>query len=65
MGDQLSFFEFDEEPFEGGLDEDDRTRGYAEKINYMIVIQCQDESQQVELLKRFANEGIKCRALIG
>lgn len=31
---------------------------------WMIVIECRDESSQVELLNRFVQEGLKCRALI-
>ena len=32
---------------------------------WMIVIDCTDEQQQIELLERFESEGLKCRALIG
>jgi len=37
--------------------------GMADK--YMILVQCRDESQQVELLEKFMGEGLQCRALIG
>jgi hypothetical protein len=32
---------------------------------YMIVIKCENESQQVELLKRFQGEGLNCNAHVG
>jgi hypothetical protein len=31
---------------------------------YMIIITCESESQQVELLERFMEEGLTCRALV-
>lgn len=34
------------------------------KENYMIVIECFSEIEQVELLERFQKEGLKCKALI-
>jgi hypothetical protein len=32
---------------------------------YFVLIECRNEEQQVELLKRFLLEGLKCRALLG
>ena len=32
---------------------------------FMIVVTCQDEKQQVELLGRFQEEGLECKALVG
>jgi hypothetical protein len=32
---------------------------------WMVVIECADEMQQTELLERFMQEGLQCRALIG
>ena len=32
---------------------------------YLVLVQCQDEKQQTELLQRFAAEGLECRALLG
>ena len=32
---------------------------------FKIVVECEGESQQAELLDRFDQEGLKCRALIG
>ena len=32
--------------------------------SFQIVITCADEAQQSTLLERFAEEGLKCRALI-
>jgi len=32
---------------------------------WMVVVDCADERQQVELLERFESEGLRCRALIG
>jgi len=34
------------------------------KEQYMIIIECENEPAQAELLERFSQEGIKCRALI-
>ena len=31
---------------------------------FFVLIECRDEKQQVELLKRFQQEGLKCRALV-
>ena len=33
-------------------------------MEYRVVVDCQDELQQTELLDRFESEGLKCRALI-
>ena len=34
------------------------------KTSFQIVITCENEEQQAELLGRFADEGLRCRALI-
>jgi len=31
---------------------------------FLILVECADEQQQTELLARFAEEGLKCRALV-
>lgn len=31
---------------------------------YMILVECTDETQQTDLLRKFAADGLKCRALI-
>lgn len=31
---------------------------------FLVLVECQDEAQQVELLERFHNEGLSCRALV-
>lgn len=31
---------------------------------YLVLIECRNEEQQVELLERFQREGLKCRALL-
>lgn len=33
--------------------------------HFEIVVMCEDEAQQRELLEQFTSEGLKCRALIG
>ena len=33
-------------------------------LQYSVVIRCTNEAQQIELLDRFANEGLRCEALI-
>jgi ParB-like chromosome segregation protein Spo0J len=35
----------------------------AEK--WLVVVTCDDENHQAELLERFANDGLKCKALLG
>jgi len=32
---------------------------------FMIIITCRDEKQQVELLGRFQDPGLECKALVG
>jgi hypothetical protein len=32
---------------------------------YLVLVECRDEEEQVELLERFSAEGLKCRALLG
>jgi hypothetical protein len=32
---------------------------------FLVLIECADEAQQVELLRRFNAEGLKCRAIVG
>ena len=31
---------------------------------YLVLVTCRDEKQQVELLERFGREGLECRALL-
>jgi hypothetical protein len=38
--------------------------GHMDGLEYRVVVDCQDEMQQTELLDRFQQEGLKCRALI-
>lgn len=48
-----------------GADEAEQQAGTDEiPSQWIILIECQDESSQAELLGRFNSEGIKCRALI-
>jgi hypothetical protein len=32
---------------------------------WLVVVRCRDEKQQVELLGRFQGEGLECKALVG
>jgi hypothetical protein len=34
-------------------------------LNYSVIIDCEDEQQQTELLERFEAEGIKCKPWVG
>lgn len=52
---QLGGFDLDKEEFSG-------EETIPEK--YMILVECEDEQAQVELLERFIAEGLKCRALL-
>jgi len=31
---------------------------------FLVLIECEDETQQVELLRRFHDEGLRCKALV-
>lgn len=44
---------------------DDEGKDETEKLTdgFMIIIDCKDEAQQIELLGRFMGENLKCRAL--
>jgi hypothetical protein len=49
---------------------DGRGDGYDEKSlqlseQFLVLITCRDEKQQVELLGRFQGEGLECGALVG
>jgi len=35
-----------------------------DELRYSILVECQDERQQIELLERFESEGLACRAWI-
>ena len=41
-------------------------RGASQAIpeQYMVLVMCRDEKQQVELLARFAGEGLEVKALL-
>jgi ParB-like chromosome segregation protein Spo0J len=41
---------------------EDETKKITE--NFMILVTCEDEGQQADLLERFAHEGINCKALV-
>jgi hypothetical protein len=32
---------------------------------FLVLIECADEAQQVELLRRFNEKGLRCRAIVG
>jgi hypothetical protein len=32
---------------------------------FLVLVECADEDQQVELLRRFQDEGLHCRAVLG
>jgi hypothetical protein len=32
---------------------------------FLVIVTCRDERQQVELLGRFRGEGLECRAVVG
>ena len=45
-------------------------RGEGEKAfelseQFLVLITCRDEKQQVKLLSRFQREGLECKALVG
>lgn len=57
------------EAFELGLDEDDATESETEKLEdvpeqWAVMVQCQNEFEQVELLQKLSDEGYTCHALI-
>jgi hypothetical protein len=35
------------------------------EAQFLVLITCRDERQQVELLKRFKGEGLECKAVLG
>jgi hypothetical protein len=40
------------------------SRNQLGEAQFMVLITCRDEAQQVELLQRFGEEGIECKALL-
>jgi len=54
------------EPFELGVNDTEEEKLAPDEIpeQYMILIECESEQTQAELLDRFSVEGLKCRALI-
>jgi hypothetical protein len=46
-----------------GLGEDEKALQLSEQ--FLVLITCRDEKQQVELLDRFHAEGLECKALVG
>lgn len=66
-GFDLSDVGFDEKDMKKMLGEEDENSA-GETLGdgkFMIVVTCRDEQQQVELLERFADEEIECKALVG
>jgi hypothetical protein len=47
-----------------GVEEIEKTKADEIPEQYAIIITCDDELQQSQMLERFLQEGIKCRALI-
>jgi hypothetical protein len=45
------------------LDRDEEMEAPPER--FLVLIECADEAQQVELLQRFGAEGLRCRAIVG
>jgi len=49
-----------------GLKNRPRQRSDADRTEtFFVLIPCQDEKRQIELLNRFLREGIPCRAVVG
>ncbi len=46
-----------------GLGESEKALQLSEQ--FLVLITCRDEKQQVELLGRFQGEGLECKALVG
>jgi hypothetical protein len=51
-----------DEPARQAVEHDDDVEPPAER--FLVLIECADESQQVELLQRFNGEGLRCRAIV-
>ena len=62
--DDLLDWGFNESEFGIGGDDDDEGLAPPIDLEYRVVIECNDEQHQFELLKRFEEEGLKCQALI-
>lgn len=45
-------------------DDADDSNGLAIPEKYMVLVECEDEPHQAELLERFTAEGLTCRSLI-
>lgn len=43
---------------------DEKEKTLAEGINYQVIVQCPNETEQAQLLTRLEKEGYKCRALM-
>jgi hypothetical protein len=46
-----------------GQGDGERTLKLSEQ--FLVIITCRDEKQQVELLGRFQDTGLECKALVG
>jgi hypothetical protein len=56
-----------EEAARQGLETAERARKPIAQVvgdQYMVLVMCADEKQQMELLERFAGEGLACKALL-
>lgn len=53
----------DDEAARAGLEKTDEP-SQPEAEHFLVLIECDDEAQQVELLQRFHDEGLRCRALV-
>jgi hypothetical protein len=48
-----------------GLGEGEGEKSLQLSEQFIVLITCRDEKQQVELLGRFQGEGLECKALVG
>lgn len=48
-----------------GRDLDERQKAEAPPERYFVLIECEDEEGQLDLLRRFQEEGLKCQAKMG
>ena len=46
------------------LERDSKRVEQAIPEQYLVLVTCRDERQQVELLERFQGEGLECKALL-
>lgn len=64
LGFDLAMIGFSEAKFDVLFDSNSSTQAQLDGLKFSVIVECDSEKQQADLLTQFEKKGLKCRALI-